>query len=820
MALAAALAADGGRPVSILPTIKCSSCGREIEIAEMGEHVCGGEDTKATPNGHMSTMSNPFTLRRLNASGQQPSNHPPVPQVNDSFRSPPKVSQIPGARPPKSALPKINPDAANRPFLAPRQPGLDSPISPAASYRSGSSTGKPPFARSMTSPAPRLYDPRPPSPGLSANLDCAFPPFPTAASSSPRPSTSHGRRTPTGSERAPSRAASRLDHVVTAEPEPFNVEPRLPKSNGSESVLQKLNTIKSGPFSANKRQGSGDSKDGSAFSEQRRPSEPTVESLPTRPSTASSNYSLPRRPSIPSFNIPQPSQKKTPPPRPARPTEEVLSPRFLDQLSAEPSSSMALEPQSDDQQHNRSNTYPVQNQTSESEHAQSLSRMRSEPALSGSNRRPSLAHGAASDPSTIPQTQVFAPRSDSRTGNRVDYRIQDAPPVPRAVQQYRQDSAHTPSESGSSITSSNNSRSTTNSSGVSPVGSVASSVDAFSPLTFESKKYGEDEQMRVAGLNVKSPEKPGMRAEQPTQRSPPRTVSRPARETPKKADEVSLTPLESPMDPMLLNMQHKAPQPPASQSRPAPLRTQTAPGPVPRSQTPQAPAVTIPQRSIAEESPVRSGSEPEIRPRTPGNASPQSTAPSTRNVSPSSVRPPAIPQDQQRRHHGRRPTNAKPMCRGCGQMIEGKSVKASDGRLTGRWHKACFVCRSCHEPFTTADFYVINNEPYCEQHYHEHNGSLCNGCHRGIEGQYLETSSSTRFGSIEKKFHPRCFCCCECRVVLSSDYFEITGKVYCERHALAAMRAQARMAGGLQAPNQRGLMAERRTTRLINPMMA
>ncbi|KAK4506923.1 hypothetical protein PRZ48_000656 [Zasmidium cellare] len=819
MALAAALAADGGRPVSFLPSIKCSNCGREIEISEMGEHICGGEEPQSTTsNGHMSTMSNPFTLRRLNASGQQAASQPPVPQVNDSFRSPSKASQIPGARPPKSALPKINSDVANRPFLAPKPSGLDSPISPAASYRSGSSNGKPGFARSMTSPAPRLYDPRPPSPELSANLDCAFPPFPTAASSSPRPSTSHGRRTPTGSERAPSRAASRLDHVVTAEPEPFNVEPRLPKNNGNESVLQKLNTIKSGPFSTNKRQGSGDSKDGSAFSG-RRPSEPTVESMPTRPSTASSNYSLQRRPSIPASSIPQPSQKKTPPPRPERPTEEVLSPRFLDQFSDEPSSSI-LEPQTNDQQRSidRSNTYPVQNPNYESEHTRSLSRMRSEPALSGSNRRPSLAHGAASDPSTIPQTQVIAPRSDSRNANRVDYRIQDAPPVPRAVQQYRQDSAHTPSESGSSITSSNNSRSTTNSSGVSPVGSVASSVDAFSPLTFDSRRYGEDEQMRVPGLNVKSPERPGLRAEQPTQRSPPRNVSRPPRETPRKLEEVSLTPLESPMDPMLLNMQHKAPQPPPGQARPAPLRTQTAPGPVPRSQTPQAPA--FPKRSFAEESPSRSGSEPEIRPRTPGTASPHSTAPSTRNVSPSSVRPPAIPQGQQMRNHGRRPTNAKPMCRGCGQMIEGKSVKAADGRLTGRWHKACFVCRSCHEPFTTADFYVINNEPYCEQHYHEHNGSVCNGCHRGIEGQYLETSSSTRFGSIEKKFHPRCFCCCECRMVLSNDYFEITGKVYCERHALAAMRAQARMAGGLQAPNQRGLHAERRTTRLINPMMA
>ena len=146
-------------------------------------------------------------------------------------------------------------------------------------------------------------------------------------------------------------------------------------------------------------------------------------------------------------------------------------------------------------------------------------------------------------------------------------------------------------------------------------------------------------------------------------------------------------------------------------------------------------------------------------------------------------------------------------------MIEGKSVKAVDGRLTGRWHKACFVCRACEQPFITADFYVMDNEPYCEQHYHEKNNSLCHGCHRGIEGQYLETVSS---GQAEKKFHPRCFTCCDCRKVLSDDYFEIIGKVYCERHALAAMRGQTRMAGlGLTPPDRKAMTAERRTTKLM-----
>ncbi|KAK4998123.1 hypothetical protein LTR66_002602 [Elasticomyces elasticus] len=114
-------------------------------------------------------------------------------------------------------------------------------------------------------------------------------------------------------------------------------------------------------------------------------------------------------------------------------------------------------------------------------------------------------------------------------------------------------------------------------------------------------------------------------------------------------------------------------------------------------------------------------------------------------------------------------------------MITGKSVKAADGRLTGRYHKQCFVCKACQSPFATADFYVIDNDPYCERHYHQLNRSLCQHCDRGIEGQYLETQKG-------QKFHPHCFICLDCGRVLSDDYFEIGDEVFCERHAFSAVR--------------------------------
>jgi uncharacterized CHY-type Zn-finger protein len=136
-------------------------------------------------------------------------------------------------------------------------------------------------------------------------------------------------------------------------------------------------------------------------------------------------------------------------------------------------------------------------------------------------------------------------------------------------------------------------------------------------------------------------------------------------------------------------------------------------------------------------------------------------------------------------------------------------VSSADGRLTGRYHKECFVCRTCSEPFATADFYVIKNHPYCSQHYHALKGSLCKTCDRGIEGQFLETES-------KKKFHPTCFTCQTCRRVLQHDYFELNGKAYCERDAMRAARQQpSNFSLGLPGGPPGRIHPERRTTRLM-----
>ncbi|KAI1303485.1 hypothetical protein F5Y03DRAFT_186869 [Xylaria venustula] len=153
--------------------------------------------------------------------------------------------------------------------------------------------------------------------------------------------------------------------------------------------------------------------------------------------------------------------------------------------------------------------------------------------------------------------------------------------------------------------------------------------------------------------------------------------------------------------------------------------------------------------------------------------------------------------------HNRQPSrNPRPRgnCKACQEPITGKSISSADGRLTGRYHKACFVCATCKEPFSSATFYVHADRPYCEQHYHKLNGSLCGSCNRGIEGQYLEDE-------VPQKYHPGCFRCGDCGVVLRDGYFDVNGRSYCERDAWRRMQSAARaqqMMGPPPPPQRQG----------------
>lgn len=93
-----------------------------------------------------------------------------------------------------------------------------------------------------------------------------------------------------------------------------------------------------------------------------------------------------------------------------------------------------------------------------------------------------------------------------------------------------------------------------------------------------------------------------------------------------------------------------------------------------------------------------------------------------------------------------------PVCRACDEPIRGRSLASQDGKLSGRYHKRCFCCTTCQKPFETASFYVLQDRPYCKQHYHELNNSTCAECGEGVEGQCLQLEDAT----IR---HPDCFTC-------------------------------------------------------------
>ncbi|ODV95266.1 hypothetical protein PACTADRAFT_33844 [Pachysolen tannophilus NRRL Y-2460] len=148
-------------------------------------------------------------------------------------------------------------------------------------------------------------------------------------------------------------------------------------------------------------------------------------------------------------------------------------------------------------------------------------------------------------------------------------------------------------------------------------------------------------------------------------------------------------------------------------------------------------------------------------------------------------------------------------CRRCGLNIIGKSIWSKDGQLSGRWHRDCFSCHNCAMVFDKgSNCYVIQDHPYCEQHFHELNDSLCHICTKGIEGQCLENEN-------KEKFHPGCLTCHKCGEFITRDYFIVDQMPLCERDGLMEIQFERERAlhfagGGLDVSK-----IEKRRTRLL-----
>lgn len=152
-------------------------------------------------------------------------------------------------------------------------------------------------------------------------------------------------------------------------------------------------------------------------------------------------------------------------------------------------------------------------------------------------------------------------------------------------------------------------------------------------------------------------------------------------------------------------------------------------------------------------------------------------------------------------------------CRKCQQAVRTVGVRSRDGALSGLFHRECFSCLQCDATFHDGTFYVFDNAPYCAQHYHKLNGTVCGACRTGIEGQCRQLTETG------ERFHMRCLTCQFddgrefCKDLLH-DYFLYKGKRLCEWHFGKVMQMQTRKA------NDRGARGQRRNITNDDPSAA
>ncbi|KAJ7709766.1 hypothetical protein B0H17DRAFT_999168 [Mycena rosella] len=153
-----------------------------------------------------------------------------------------------------------------------------------------------------------------------------------------------------------------------------------------------------------------------------------------------------------------------------------------------------------------------------------------------------------------------------------------------------------------------------------------------------------------------------------------------------------------------------------------------------------------------------------------------------------------------------------PKCRRCNLPIEKQAVSSSDGQLKGKYHRECFNCYTCHKPFPDKTFYVLGGKPLCAYHYHEANDSLCAAarCGQPIEGPCAVSHAGDRY-------HPEHMLCefpgyggCKERL---DEYWEIDGRMLCERHSRASRSTEDDNEDGDWAPSARAM---KRVTRYID----
>ncbi|KAM3076300.1 hypothetical protein ACMFMG_006197 [Clarireedia jacksonii] len=697
---------------SFLPTIKCSSCAVDIEIAMMGEHVCGGT---------------------------APANEPtPPPDSRNTFERMPHYQPYSNGpaflKPGRVMPPRVDTSAANHPFFPHDQL---TPASSASPSRSTSPLSANDRLRSPFGRPSRNFSPiqRPPSPTqLSSNLDSAFPRFPSPRpgkqrsqqkggweSLSPKDYQTDSRYAPPSSMSASNSAL--LPKTNTTAPSRFDINRGKATTPETERVLEAVAVV-----SANESSPAVDMRTTQPSSVE----EPSAAYGHTRTHTNQSSNNFPVHPNngYGGFGLATGDDYQEPLRQESRSQTFPRRKESLDFSRRNPSIP---------------STTPIGQRTS---------------GHRTSSQRSSEDRGRKKSVSGPDLSRPLPPRGASLIRGRSGEKAGDVPPLPNINLEAEfgaNNPYHTPSGSQSSNHSDFSQHSRTSS--------------RSSP---RSSNNGHNRKQSAGAARMSD-----LMSE---------ITSSMANIKPHSRSASDLEPVKEldPYSPILSGFP-KPPQPPNPTVQATRFPSQTRiPSPAPLSTPNREPSPTPPNPPTRDLSPALLAQRSHTAPILP-------TAGST-TYAPS------------------RPITSKGNCKACTLPIKGKSISSADGRLTGRYHKPCFVCTTCRSPFPSSEFYVLDDKPYCERHYHSLNGSLCTVCDGGIEGEYLEGEGE------EEKFHTGCLKCGDCGKGLKGAYWEVGGGVFCERDAWK--RAQmGRMAAAGEGANGVGLAPtsrmERRTTRLM-----
>ncbi|KAJ8112769.1 hypothetical protein OPT61_g4937 [Boeremia exigua] len=748
--------------MSGLPMIKCSSCGIDIDILQLADHVCAtaslpvvGEYMRCDDGitqAHVSHADPPSTSSAAPAPVQsQTASYEatsPIlerastfggPSFSTRYENQTSTSRMPAPR-------RIDSQAANKPFRSVEPSPMSSNYSdPRSRSPLPSAPPKSPFSlnRSATSPTPPFISP--PSPDLPSNMDSAFPRFLNSRPTTPRSARPQDRE--------------RLDATYNQRyPEPSPLfAPLSPRMNGGENVSKRMNSIAPGPFDSRRPSTASAPRSPSqepSFGHRRTGTQGSTRSFGSgsnsRTSLASSTsrasaYSN-RSVGMSNRSKPGSTAAMPPPPLPAPAEETEGIDAFLGRLQNEAKRPVQLT--SDD----RSRTYPPRMESQERRGPPPRPRRPSEKDLPPAN----IAEYKTSD---------FAPRSNSMFPSRNPSRTESEAGTRRDPGPMRSLQPPSIDATNYSVETSSSALHTPSDSGLSD-----DSYASYTTRSVASSRSSPPSSEAGHSRNVSKISRSDYLAEEGF----PRTAS------PDSFAESKPPPSQT-----------QGRRPPASYTRP------NLSEPIPRILSPGFPSPSAPESPM--DPAIQFGGFFESRPK-------MQLAPKDPALNLAQDPPRRRPELRPQREEARRPAPAgKGSCRGCSEPIVGKSVKDSSGRLTGRYHRSCFVCRTCGDGFPTAEFYVYENAPYCEHHYHKLNGSLCNTCNRGIEGQYLETDTRERF-------HPRCFTCSTCRIPLSADYYEVGGRKFCERHG---QQAAAPRQNYLGPGDYRSRNVQKRRTRLM-----